>query len=251
VIDCTTGRMESVTAEMLWQHPLHGPVLADEFLPLAETAGLIGAIGEWALDRSCSALAAWKEAPDRPKCCSLPVGHAELSGGCLATLVLSKTEAAGLDPSQIRLRVNTAVLAHNSTIVARELELLLENGIHLEIENYGDPGLPDVDIAKMRGQWLSLSPALVQGAQPSGRAVAARPSPLHAIAAKAKELEMRVIATGIRSAPQLERARSCGADFVKGDFIAPPLSVHELGDGGRFTSRSGIGSRRASSPGIP
>ena len=244
VIDCTTGRMEAVAASMRWQHPVHGPVFSDEFLPLAEAAGLIGPIGEWVLDSCCDALGVWTTFQHQQLTCSIPVSHAELSGGYLTSLVLSKAETAGIDPSQIMLRFNSAVLAHNSTIVAREIKLLTQAGVHVAIEDYGDPLLPAIEVDKVPGQWLSLSPALGHGLEQTGAPDDARPWPMRRLAGMAKELGLRVIATGIGNTVQLEQARACGVGFVQGDFIAPPLPVDDLAVWRRTVTRAGIWNRR-------
>ena len=248
VIDCATGRMEAVAAAMRWQHPVHGPVFSDEFLPLAEAAGLIGPIGEWALDNCCDAMGVWATFQQQQLCCSIPVSHAELSGGYLTAITRAKAEAAGIMPSQIMFRFNTAVLAHNSTIVARELKLLQESGIQVAVEDFGDPLLPAVELDKAPGQWLSLSPALVQGLAPSGPPDDAQPWPMRHIAAMAKELGIRVVATGIGNNVQLEQARACGVGFVQGDFIAPPLPVDDLAVWRRTVTRAGIWNRRGEEP---
>jgi EAL domain-containing protein (putative c-di-GMP-specific phosphodiesterase class I) len=235
---------------MRWQHPVHGPVFADEFLPLAEAAGLIGPIGEWALDQCCDAMAVWTSLQRQQLSCSMPVGHAELSGGYLTSLARAKATAAGIHPSQIVLRFNAGVLAHNSTIVARELKLLSEAGIQLAIGDYGDPDLPSVDIDRMPVHWLSLSPAFIHGLVPAGRSEDLRPWPLRRVAAAAKELGIRVIATGIGNNVQLEQARACGAGFVQGDFIAPPLPVDDLAVWRRTVTRAGIWNRRGEMDGM-
>jgi len=248
VIDCATGRMESVAAVMRWQHPVHGPVFSDEFLPLAEAAGLIGPIGEWALDSCCDALCVWTTFQHQQLYCSIPVSHAELSGGYLTALARAKAEAAGIEPSQLLFRFNTMVLAHNSTIVARELKLLQEAGMQVAVEDFGDPLLPPVELDKAPGQWLSLSPALVQSLAPSGVPDDAQPWPMRHIVATAKTLGLRVIAAGISNNVQLEQARACGVGYVQGDFIAPPLPVDDLAVWRRTVTRAGIWNQRGEEP---
>lgn len=244
VIDCTSGRMESVSAEMRWQHPVHGPVASDEFLPLAEAAGLIGPIGEWALDESCDAMAVWQTLQHRRLCCSLPVGHSELSGGYLTALVRGRTGTAGIALSQVTLRFNVSVLAHNSKIVMREIKMLAEAGIQLAVEDVGDPDLPIAELETIPVQLLSLSPSFVNGLTPTGPSDDVRRLPLLNTVAAVKERGIRVIATGIASNAQLLQARACGVSLVQGDFISPPLTVDDLAVWRRGVSRAGIWNRR-------
>ena len=45
-----------------WQHPEHGLILPNEFMPLAEEAGLIGVMGSWILAEACRQFASWTAA---------------------------------------------------------------------------------------------------------------------------------------------------------------------------------------------
>jgi diguanylate cyclase (GGDEF)-like protein len=249
VLDCTTGQMEAVSAEIRWQHPVHGPVFADEFLPLAESAGLIGPIGEWTLVQCCDAISVWATLQSRRLCCSLPVSHAELSGGYLASLARGKMAAAGIDPSQITFRFDASVLAHNSTIVAHEIQQMSDAGFQLALEDYGDAGFHPVDFEKLPVQWLSLSPSIMRGLAPAAESDDVRQWPLRSITAMAKDFGIRVIVTGIASDAQLAQARACGASLVQGDFVAPPLALDDLAVWRRNVSRAGIWNRKGGQDG--
>ena len=48
-----------VEALLRWSHPSLGPISPTEFIPIAESQGLIGALGRWVLDVACADLAGW------------------------------------------------------------------------------------------------------------------------------------------------------------------------------------------------
>ncbi len=228
VVDGATGCMSFATADIRWLHPVHGPVFADELLPLAEKAGVAGPIVEWALDQCCDAMAAWQDARRPPLLCSLAVGHAALTGGYLASLVRTKLEASGMEPSALILSLSADTLAHNSMLVAREIKLLTEAGIQIIVDDYGDPELSMPAMDALPVGWLRISPLLLLDPEMEDAADAARLAALRAAVAKAETIGSRTIASGINTSAQFDHARACGIQYVQGDPISPPLPLVDL-----------------------
>ncbi|MCL4448941.1 MAG: GGDEF domain-containing phosphodiesterase [Actinobacteria bacterium] len=59
IIDLKTGKTCGVEALVRWNHPIHGTVLPDEFLPIAEKSGAIFSIGSWVLNQVCQQSHNW------------------------------------------------------------------------------------------------------------------------------------------------------------------------------------------------
>ena len=59
VIDVRTGAVAGVEAFVRWHHPSKGLLAPDQFLPLAESSGLMLPLGEWILRQACLDAAAW------------------------------------------------------------------------------------------------------------------------------------------------------------------------------------------------
>jgi diguanylate cyclase (GGDEF)-like protein len=62
VIELGTGRIEGVEALIRWDHPTRGRIMPDEFIPLAEDAGLISELGLWVLTTAVAQLRRWIDA---------------------------------------------------------------------------------------------------------------------------------------------------------------------------------------------
>src|SRR3954468_14172549 len=60
------GQGAGAEALIRWRHPRRGTIAPNEFLPLAEQAGLIDGIGDFVLGEAVRAAAAWPRTNDRP-----------------------------------------------------------------------------------------------------------------------------------------------------------------------------------------
>ena len=61
VISCRTGEIVGVEALLRWHHPVHGAMSPADFIPIAENAGLLPALGEWVLDRAMRDSKRWPD----------------------------------------------------------------------------------------------------------------------------------------------------------------------------------------------
>jgi EAL domain-containing protein (putative c-di-GMP-specific phosphodiesterase class I) len=60
------GVVAGAEALVRWRHPKRGTIPPAEFLPLAESSGLIDQIGNYVLDEACRAAAGWPRTSDKP-----------------------------------------------------------------------------------------------------------------------------------------------------------------------------------------
>src|SRR5882757_9773146 len=73
-----SGQIVGMEALMRWNHPMRGSVPPSVFIPLAERAGLVQALGRWALDEACRQLKVWQIQGIAPKLVAVNVSALQL-----------------------------------------------------------------------------------------------------------------------------------------------------------------------------
>lgn len=137
-IELTTGVVVGVEALVRWMHPTEGLLAPSEFIPAAESTGLILPLGGWALDEATKQAARWRDLrPERDLSVSLNVSARQLADPLLVERVEAALEASSIDPSRLRLELTeTAVMADaaSAELVLRRLRAV---GVRLSIDDFG------------------------------------------------------------------------------------------------------------------
>lgn len=133
LINLENGEVEGYEALLRWDHPSHGAVSPEVFIPLAEEMGLIDTVGQYVLQTAC------REARDWPQNVSLSVNVSPLQfrSGNLLNTVLQALSASGLAPERLELEITEAVLMDKgprSSSIIRSLRAL---GVGLSMDDFG------------------------------------------------------------------------------------------------------------------
>src|SRR5918997_578845 len=99
VVRLGSGVVAGAEALVRWRHPRRGTIAPSEFLPLAESAGLIDRIGAFVLDEACRAAASWPRTPERPGFISVNIVPSQLRRRAVVSGVLEALSSSGLEPN--------------------------------------------------------------------------------------------------------------------------------------------------------
>ncbi|HSW08809.1 bifunctional diguanylate cyclase/phosphodiesterase, partial [Aquabacterium sp.] len=127
-LELASGRICGVEALMRWQHPVHGLVSPAQFIPIAEDAGMIEAMGRWALERACGDARRWHD-EGHPVQVSVNLSPRQLNQPQLAAEVEQVLAMAGLSPQALELEITESCVMANPTMAATQLAQLRAIGV--------------------------------------------------------------------------------------------------------------------------
>jgi EAL domain-containing protein (putative c-di-GMP-specific phosphodiesterase class I) len=222
------GRGDVVGAEALvrWRHPSRGLIGPEEFVPLAEDAGLIRAVGEWTLEHALAQAATWsRELPGAPWF-AINVSAPELAqGDAFVERLAGALDAHGVPGSRIELEVTERVLMSHFAENAATLRKAGALGVRFAIDDFGTgysslAYLRELPIDKLKIDRLFLRELASNAAD---QAI------VRTIASLAQTLGLGIAAEGVESDAQLERLLALGCAHWQGHLFSGPLDAAQFG----------------------
>jgi EAL domain-containing protein (putative c-di-GMP-specific phosphodiesterase class I) len=212
-----TGRVIGYEALVRWlrKGQLIPPM---EFIPLAESSGLIGPLTDWVVAEACRATAAWGEPGDRPWV-SVNLPSSQLVRQDLVAYLARTLEASGMSPNRLVIELTESSLA-DIDVARPAIERLSQIGVRLAIDDFGTGYSALSYLARLPIDILKIDRSFVTALEDEGpeEAIAA------AIIGLAKRLGLTTIGEGIETLPQLDRLAALGCDLGQGFYLGRPAA---------------------------
>ncbi len=217
-------RVVGVEALIRWQHPEHGMVPPDLFIPLAEQNGTIIAIGEWVLDQACRQLREWHDMGFTDLRMAVNLSTVQLHHAELPRVVNNLLQIYRLPPRSLELEVTETGLMEDISTAAQHLLSLRRSGALIAIDDFGT-GYSSLSYLKsLPLDKIKIDKSFVQDLLDDDDDATI----VRAIIQLGKSLGMQVIAEGVETAEQEAYIISEGCHEGQGYHYSKPLPAREL-----------------------
>ena len=217
-------RVVGVEALIRWQHPEHGLVPPDLFIPLAEQNGTIIPIGEWVLDQACRQLRDWHDQGFSDLRMAVNLSTVQLHHAELPRVVNNLLQMYRLPPRSLELEVTETGLMEDISTAAQHLLSLRRSGALIAIDDFGT-GYSSLSYLKsLPLDKIKIDKSFVQDLLDDDDDATI----VRAIIQLGKSLGMQVIAEGVETAEQEAYIISEGCHEGQGYFYSKPLPAREL-----------------------
>jgi two-component system CheB/CheR fusion protein len=218
------GAIAGYEALLRWRAD-DGPLVAPgEFLPLAESSGLIEPIGEWVVDEAARQLRAWHEAGARQLFVALNLAPRELRRRGMVDLVAAALERHRLPPGAVIVEVTEGALRSELQIVQRTLAGLSELGVQVAIDDFGADWSSLSRLGDLPVRVVKLDRAFLRRVPDDARALRL----FEAVVGLARALGLTTTAEGIETPAQLRSVRAAGCAQGQGFLLGRPRPAGEV-----------------------
>ena len=225
IIDLGTGDIRKAEALIRWQHPTRGLISPTEFIPIAESSGLIIDIGEWVFRQAADQVVQWRELHHPHFQISVNKSPVQFhSDGSTRKSWAQHLQSLGLPGGSIAVEITEGLLLDTSATVTQQLMEMRQTGVQVSLDDFGTGYSSLTYLQKFEIDYIKIDQSFVRNLVPSSTDLAL----CKAIIVMAHELGMKVIAEGVETAQQRDLLVAAGCDHGQGYLFARPMSARDF-----------------------
>jgi EAL domain-containing protein (putative c-di-GMP-specific phosphodiesterase class I) len=215
------GRVIGAEALIRWRHPVRGLVPPNDFIPLAESTGLMIPIGDWVLRSACVQLARWQSNPASANVTlAVNVSASQFAEAGFVQRVLDIVRETGVPISLLKLELTESMLADDIEAVVRKMAELKSHGVRLSLDDFGT-GFSSLNyLRQLPLDQLKIDQSFVRNILRSSEDA----SIARTVVALGRTLGLDVIAEGVETVEHRRTLAEMGCTSYQGYYFARPMA---------------------------
>lgn len=215
-VDFRNNKIAGFEALVRWRKD--GEIIRpDDFIPIAETVGLINDIGEWVLHKASAQMEIWNKLGHKPKI-AVNISSNHFSSDSFIPTVEDLLEKRNIDPQDLEIEI-TESLSRDPESQSTICENLKTQGVCIAIDDFGTGYSSLSLLADLQADTLKIDQSFVKKlpyCDESGIIV-------KAIIDLARGLDFSIVAEGVESAEQFRYLDALGCHYAQGYFCGKPM----------------------------
>lgn len=223
IVSVETGKLVSMEALIRWPHPEQGMVSPADFIPIAESTGLILPIGEFVLRSVCQQVSRWSDMGfDGFR---VAVNFSARQFEVDVTELIKKTMSeAGILPQSLALEITEGLAMKNLDRNTEMLADLKQLGVSISMDDFGTGYSSLSYLKRFPLNTLKIDRSFIKDIHENED----DQEITRAIIAMGQSLNLATLAEGVESEEQVEILRGYGCDYIQGYFYSRPLPADEM-----------------------
>ncbi|MCF8161276.1 MAG: EAL domain-containing protein [Polaromonas sp.] len=225
IVTLATGKIHKAEALIRWQHPRRGLISPAEFIPVAESSGLIVELGEWIFAQAAAQVKDWREQLHPEFQISVNKSPLQFENPNPNHVPwIDQLRALGLPGESVVVEITEGLLLSTSNGVVDQLLKLRDEGINVSLDDFGTGYSSLSYLQKFDIDFIKIDQSFVRHLKPGTTDLVL----CQAIIAMAHALGMKVIAEGVETEEQRDLLKAAGCDYAQGYFYSRPVNPAEF-----------------------
>ncbi|MFH1793250.1 MAG: EAL domain-containing protein [Pseudomonadota bacterium] len=207
-------------ALLRWEHPRRGVIPPSEFIPIAESCGLIVQLGLFAMQQAADDLAGWQKfSGENPISVSVNLSSRQLLRRDLVSDVRSVLARSSLKPRCLRLELTESLVMDNPEQSAHVLTKLKQLGIGLSLDDFGTGYSSLAYLTRFPFDTIKIDKSFVDDSSPKKNVL------LRSMVNMAHDLGLSVVAEGVPDEASALLLRQMGCEYVQSFAFGSPMTA--------------------------
>ncbi len=218
------NQMIGLEALLRWQHPEHGRIPPDVFIPVAEESGLIVPMGKWVLEQVCNQAKQWLDKGYPALRFAVNISSIQFERDDFIGQVEEVISHSGIPPSLLELELTESVVMQDVEQVIDRLHKLQKMGVDIAIDDFGTGYSSLRYLQQLPLNALKIDRSFITTAieAPADQAL------IETIISLAQRFGLRTVAEGVEHQAQLEYLQRVGCNQAQGFYFARPMPFSEI-----------------------
>jgi diguanylate cyclase (GGDEF)-like protein len=222
-IDLRTGKVMGAEALIRWNHPIHGLVPPDTFIPLAEESGLINQISDWVLEDACRQLKIWNDAGHSLKV-AVNMSTKDLQSEGFNEKLKGMIDKYDISPGTLELEITESTLMEKPEELEGKLNSMRQMGLTLAIDDFGS-GFSSLNYLKrLPVDILKIDRMFIRDLDTDENDLAI----VTGVVALATSMGLETVAEGVETLEQYHLLQKLGCDTCQGYYFSKPVPVPDF-----------------------
>lgn len=227
IINLKDSSIEKFEALIRWNHPEKGLIPPNDFIPIAEQAGLIVPIDRWVLKEACKTANAWQSFLPNVAV-TVNMSAAQLPVPDLVDNVLQTLDQTGLQAELLEIEVTESVIVDSLSLSNKPLSQLRDHGIKTAIDDFGTGYSSLQYLQELLADTVKIDRSFTSKLDGTHTNVQFSQKILEVITELSEFSGKQVVAEGIETIEQLQKLKHLGCHLGQGYYFSRPIPYREF-----------------------
>lgn len=212
-------------ALLRWHHPVSGYIPTKDFIPSAQSFGLMPEIGEWVLAQACKILQDWsRKAETKDLTLSINISPDHFMQPKFEQTLIGLIQQYDINPSRLILEITENIALTNCVSMIEKMQFLSKQGVQVSLDDFGTGYSSLSYLQKMPISQIKIDRSFVQAALDDKRSNKL----VTGIIKIGLDLNLRVLVEGIETHEQFSAFKSNGCTEFQGYLWGCPMPLNDF-----------------------
>ncbi|MEH2422882.1 MAG: EAL domain-containing response regulator [Nostoc sp.] len=224
IVDIASGKIVAAESLLRWQSPEFGMIYPTEFIPLAESTGLIIPIGKWVLKRVCQQIKSWRDAGISSLIIAVNLSVIEFNQPDFIHNIVNFLAVNDLQPHYLELELTESMIIHDGNRAIATMNQLQSLGVKIALDDFGAGCSSLIYLKNLPINTLKIDRYFIHNvANDQQNSVITK-----GLIQMAHNLNIDVVAEGVETEAELAFLRQHNCNYMQGFLFSHPLPAAEF-----------------------